>query len=68
MNNDENTDLPLPKPMRTHRRKPEKYFLGMTAPQRFIAALFLLIVVLILGSFFLLLTGKIALPFLFNLP
>lgn len=65
--NDEITDLPRQKPLPRRRRKPERLFLGMTALQRFIAALFLLIVVLILGTFFLLLTDKIAMPFLFNL-
>ena len=63
--NDEITDLPRQKPLPRRRRKPEKRFMGMTAMQRFVATLFLLIVVLILGTFFLLLTGKIALPFLF---
>ncbi len=39
-----------------------KNFLGMTAPQRFILALLLLIAVIVLGTFCLLITGKIVLP------
>jgi len=62
---DESIDLPRQKPLPRRRRKPERRFMGMTALQRFIATLFLLIVVLVLGTFFLLLTGKIVLPFLF---
>jgi anti-sigma factor RsiW len=37
-------------------------FLGMTAAQRFIVALMVLLMVCLLGAFFLLVTGKIALP------
>jgi hypothetical protein len=37
-------------------------FLGMTAPQRFVIALMLFFMVLILGCFFLVLSGKIVLP------
>jgi hypothetical protein len=37
-------------------------FLGMTAPQRFIIALMVLMMVVILGAFFLLITGAIYLP------
>ena len=37
---------------------------GMTAIQRFIIALMVLFIVCILGSFFLLITGRIAPPFL----
>lgn len=36
--------------------------LGMTAVQRFIIALMVLLMVCVLGAFFLLVTGKIALP------
>ncbi len=43
---------------------PERLFLGMTAPQRFIIALMLLIMVCLLGSFCLLLTQKVVPPFL----
>jgi len=41
-----------------------KQFLGMTAPQRFIVVLMLLILVCILGTFVLVIFGKINLPFL----
>jgi anti-sigma factor RsiW len=37
-------------------------FMGMTAAQRFIVALMVLLMVCLLGAFFLLVTGKIALP------
>lgn len=42
--------------------KPPRRFLGMTAPQRFVLALMLFFMSCILGSFFLILTGKIVLP------
>jgi len=42
--------------------KPEKKILGMTAPQRFVISIFLLIAVIVLGSFCLLVTGKVILP------
>jgi hypothetical protein len=42
--------------------RPKKNFLGMTAPQRFILSLLLLIAVIVLGSFCLLITGKIVIP------
>lgn len=44
------------------RTRGNKNFLGMTAPQRFILAVLLLIAVIVLGSFCLLITGKIVLP------
>ena len=37
--------------------------LGMTAPQRFTIALLLLVLVFLLGSFLLVIAGKVALPF-----
>lgn len=37
-------------------------FLGMTAPQRFVIAVILLLMTCILGTFFLLVTEKIVLP------
>ncbi|PKO09977.1 MAG: hypothetical protein CVU40_07095 [Chloroflexi bacterium HGW-Chloroflexi-2] len=40
----------------------EKRFLGMTAAQRFILALLLLILVIVLGTLFLLVSGKMILP------
>lgn len=39
-----------------------KNFLGMTAPQRFLLSLLLLIAVVVLGTFCLLVTGKIVIP------
>jgi hypothetical protein len=44
------------------RPKPEKTILGMTAPQRFVISIFLLIAVIVLGTFCLLVTGKVILP------
>ena len=41
-----------------------KQILGMTAPQRFIVVLMLLVMVCILGTFVLIIFGKVALPFL----
>jgi hypothetical protein len=41
----------------------EDNFLGMTAPQRFVIVLLLLILTCILGSFGLILTEKVVLPF-----
>jgi hypothetical protein len=45
------------------RRIPQKRFLGMTPAQRFVIAVMLLMMMCILGAFFLLLTERIALPF-----
>ncbi len=42
--------------------KKEKRFLGMTAIQRFILAVLLLILVVVLGTLFLLVSGKMILP------
>lgn len=42
----------------------EKLFLGMTAPQRFIIVLMMLMMTCVLGAFFLIATEKIVLPFL----
>ncbi len=44
------------------RKQPEKRILGMTALQRFIVVLMLLLVILVLGTFFLMITGKIVPP------
>jgi hypothetical protein len=46
-------------PLRTERR-----FLGMTPAQRFVIALILLMVTCLLGSFCLLVTERIVLPFI----
>ena len=48
-------DKPAPK---------EKLFLGMTAPQRFVIVLMMLMMTCVLGAFFLVATEKIVLPFL----
>ncbi len=40
----------------------EKRFLGMTAAQRFILSILLLILVVVLGSLLLMVTGKMVLP------
>lgn len=40
-------------------RYPGGYFLGMTPPQRFIISIMLLIMVCLLGTLFMLVTGKI---------
>jgi hypothetical protein len=41
-----------------------RHFLGMSPVQRFVVALMLLFLVCLLGSFFLLVTEKIILPFI----
>ena len=46
------------------RKSPEKNFLGMTAAQRFVVALLLFLMVLILGTLFLVVTDKV----IINLP
>jgi hypothetical protein len=62
----EPTPPPTPKPSEavppptTHT---SEEFLGMTAGQRFVIALFLLLIACILGTFCLLVTGKVWLPF-----
>lgn len=52
-----------PKPLEEPAVETRRYFLGMSPAQRFVVALILLVLVVMLGSFFLLITGKIALPF-----
>lgn len=42
--------------------KKEKRFLGMTAIQRFVLAVLLLILVVVLGTLFLMVSGKMILP------
>ena len=42
--------------------KSQTQFLGMTPQQRFVIAVMILLMVCILGSFFLLITGSVALP------
>ncbi len=56
-----------PEPERKHenrRKSPESNFLGMTAAQRFVVALLLFLMVLILGTLFLVVTDKV----MINLP
>ncbi len=43
---------------------PKRYFLGMTPVQRFAVSLLLLLMVIILGVLFLLVTSKIVPPFI----
>lgn len=61
----EATPPPMPQPSEAlppPTRRTSEPFLGMTAGQRFIIALFLLLIACILGTFCLLVTGKIWLP------
>ena len=55
----EDDDLPPPEEPEIHTRRD---FLGMSPLQRFIIAVLLLVIVLLLSSFCLLITGKIVLP------
>ena len=45
-------------------RKARSQFLGMTAPQRFVLVLLLFLMVCLLGSFTLIISEKIVLPFI----
>lgn len=56
---------PVPEVEKTNPRRVQQdnYFLGMTAPQRFVIALTLLFMTCALGGFCLILTNKIYLPF-----
>jgi hypothetical protein len=47
----------------SRRPKRSQPFLGMTAPQRFVVVLMLFMMTCLLGSFCLILTEKIVLPF-----
>ncbi len=50
-----------PEPQETRpSRPPESNFLGMTAAQRFVVALLLFLMVVILGTLFLVVTNKVA--------
>ncbi len=44
-------------------RKESATFLGLTAPQRFIISLFILMMTCLLGGFCLVLTDKVVIPF-----
>jgi hypothetical protein len=57
------TPQPEPTPPPLPTRPTSQPFLGMTAGQRFVIALFLLLIACILGTFCLLVTGKVWLPF-----
>lgn len=51
---EEQDDLGAPPPA-----EPAQPFLGMTAPQRFVVMLLLLLAVCLIGTFLLILTGKV---------
>lgn len=54
---------PEPSPSKKKKKKQEDArFLGLTAPQRFIVVLLLMMMTCLLGSFILILTGKVWLP------
>ncbi len=55
---------PEEKKRERRRKAPESNFLGMTAAQRFVVALLLFLMVLILGTLFLVVTDKV----MINLP
>ena len=58
-------ELPQPdKQPEPQNRPPSQPFLGMTPVQRFIIALMLFLMTCLVGSFFLLVTEKVVLPFL----
>jgi hypothetical protein len=48
---------------RSYRKQKRELFLGMTAQQRFIISLMIFMMVCVLGSFALVLSGSIVLPF-----
>jgi hypothetical protein len=52
-----------PRPRAALRRRQKDQFLGMSAQQRFILSLMLFLMLCVIGTFALLLFGKIALPF-----
>jgi hypothetical protein len=58
----EEEELPPVRPPKAPSR-PQGPFLGMTAPQRFLLALMLFLMVLVLGTFFLVLTERLVFPF-----
>ena len=60
---EEDIDIPVEEAYRSQHKVPERRFLGMTAIQRFFFFLLLLIFLVILGVLFLVLSGKIAIPF-----
>jgi hypothetical protein len=48
---------------RTTRRRQKETFLGMTAQQRFIISLMLFLMICVMGTFALVISGSITLPF-----
>jgi hypothetical protein len=50
--------------VRRPRRRKQSQFLGLSAPQRFVLVLLLFFMVCLLGSFALVLTERIVLPFI----
>lgn len=59
---DEETIEETPSKKKVKAKKPSATFLGLTAPQRFIVVLLLTMMTCLLGSFLLILTGKVWLP------
>ena len=55
-------DIPEASPSPKKKKQPETKFLGLTAAQRFIVVLLLLMMTCMLGTFILILTGKVWLP------
>jgi hypothetical protein len=60
--NDFPDDIQPETPSSGKNRPHRGYFLGLSPAQRFIVALMLLMMVIILGTLFLMVTNKIALP------
>lgn len=60
---DEPTPEPEPVQPRIERRPKKETFLGLTAQQRFILSLLLFLIVCMVGTFGLLISGSISLPF-----
>jgi hypothetical protein len=54
-------ETPEPSPAKK-KKKEDVRFLGLTAPQRFIVVLLLMMMTCLLGTFVLILTGKVWLP------
>ncbi len=57
---DEPQEFPLESPPASRRRRRPGRFLGMTAMQRFIISVFIMIITCMLGALCLLLTGRFA--------
>jgi len=62
-NNPQDAETPVAAPpVEEMPPEEEKHFMGMTAPQRFVIVLMLLLMVCVMGVFFLMITGSINLP------